>query len=335
MTFKPFRLGSAKVFLPKKTNTQLANNAVSSLVFSASAVTPSDKVNNEVVSDLDTTAQYYFRLAPIGEDRTNGGITSTLPTPQSGPVTVSAGQSITLHIPASGISSVSNLSSAMAMLVWMKKNGGDWKKQGYGYIDADNGFIYSVVTEPLTSAQTYTSAQLDSTTNDPDDLGDRTPYVISYVQLSPKAADGLQINRNPSTVNVSPDTGPDVSFVTSRGAALQFRLLSNGMKEIVNANAGTFSQISINGKTVKQAQMSMQTATALLTGNLPFKIVYPADQSRASEIKLFLNCVAQSQSGNQEQWGRDNVAAVTYNINMASFDTYFLDVPTEVGYLIY
>lgn len=332
MTYKPFRLGTAKVFLPKKTNTQLTATAVASMAYTASAHTPTgDALNNDINPSLDTTAQYYVCMAPIGEDRTNGGITSTKPTAQSGPITVTAGQVILLNIPSSNY--VSNMTGAFAMLVWMKKNSGNWKRQGYAYIDPDNDFNYFVCSEPLTSAQSYTTAQIYSTTNDPDDLGDREPYCVDYVQLTPKTADGLQINRQPTNVGVSPDTGPDVNFVTSRGAALSFRLLANDMKSIVRANAGLFAQSTVSGgHTVSTKNMSLQTATALLTGNLPFKIIYPADSDRVSEVALFLNTVAQTQSASSEQWGRDNVAAVEWNINGVSFDTYLQDVHAEIGY---
>jgi hypothetical protein len=333
MTYKPFRLGTAKVFLPKRTSTQLSATLVQSLTWTASAQTAGDIVQKTANPSLEAGAQYYVTIAPLGEDRTNGGLTCTKPAPMSGPISITdpLTQTITLAVAASSFPT--NMENAFAMTVWMKKGSGNWKRQGYGYIDGENGFNYSIDCEPMTSAQGYTESQLYSITNDDEDLGDRSPYTVEYVQLTPKTAEGLQIDRNPTLVTVSPDTSQDAQLKSASGAALRFRLLSNSMKDIVNANGGTYSSFTsrLDGSTIKQSQMSLQTAVAQLTGNLPFKVVYPIDSSKVAETKIFLNCVAEPQTSSSEQWGRDNVMAVEYTINGIAFDTYLQDVHAEVG----
>lgn len=334
MTYKPFRLGTAKVYLPKKTNTQLSSTIVASLAWTASSTTATDLIVNDANPPLETGANYYVCLAPLGEDRTNGGLTSTKPTPQQGPVTISdpLTDGISLHIAASDYPT--NMKNSFAMLIWMKKNSGDWKRQGYAYIDPDNDFNHMITSEPTAQAQSYTTSQIYATTNDPEDLGSRSPYTIDYVQLTPKTSEGLQIDRQPVGVTVSPDTSQDVQLTSARGASLRFRLLSNSMKDIVRGNAGLFAQFTarVGGATISNSSMSLQSAVALLSGNLPFKIVYPIDSEKVSETKVFLNTIAQSQAASSEQWGRDNVAAVEWSINMISFDTYLQDVQTEISY---
>lgn len=333
MTNKPLTLGPAQVYVPKKTNVQLASTVLSSLTYTASSKSCDDLLLNDINPPLEAGANYYVLLTALGEDRTNGGLTSTLPSPTSGPITIADATTDGIHVNISSANIPANVGNAFAMAVWLKKNSGDFQLQGYGYIDTSNGFNYLITCEPLTTAQTYTSARLYSATNAPDDLGDREPYTIEYLKLSPKTSAGLTVARLNSQVGVSPDTGPDINFTTARGIALRFQLLANGVKEIVQGNAGKFAQYQHGGRTYKQSNMSLSTAAALLTGNLPFKVILPSDSQRVAVIRIYLNTVAQSQAANNEEtWGRDTVATVNWDVNTVSFDAYLQDVDCEINY---
>lgn len=331
MAIQTYRIGVPKVFLPQRLSSDVGNKiaAVHALTFTASAATPTSLLLNDANPDLDTTASYYVTIAPVGEDKTNGGITFGATSPVTGPITVTAGQGILVNV--ANANYVSNMSSAMAMAVFLRKNSGNYQLQGYAYIDPSNDFNYMITSEPLATASSYTAALLQSTTAD-DAIGSRVPYAITYAALTPTTG-GVNVSRDVASVTVSPDNAPDYQLATARGTTITFGLLPNDIKQVVQANAGNYAKYSVSGgHIVETSNMSLATAVALITGNMPLKLVLPPDANRVQEIRLYMGTITQNQSSGAEPWSKTSTTPLQFTFANVLVDALLNDVQVEVCY---
>ncbi len=327
------KIGAAKVRFPVKLSSQLPN--LSTLTFTASATNPADYLLNEGFTALTAGNNYYVMTALLGDDRVNGGVTWSAGSPVSGPITVSGtNPGILLNVAASNYPS--GMANAYAMAVFLAKNGSDFALAAYSIIDRNgNDYNYTLINEPLTSQTLYTSTQLQSPTADyvnALEIGSRAPFGCNF---SPpfRTTGGVNVQRTVDTVNVNPDNSTAYPQATARGTTITFAVLQNSMKNIVLANAGTYASYTVNGgHVVSTSNMSLQTAVALTTGNIPIQLIYPPDENRVSQVSFYLASVTTNPIGSNERWSKDSTTPLNYSVSTTNLDPLFNDVSVELGY---
>jgi hypothetical protein len=157
MSLQSFRIGVAGVQLPVDSATAPATMVAVTLA--ASAISPTDLLNNDVNNILDTAATYQFMVGIVGRDTTNGGLTVGPCSKATGIVSgLTTGQAIELYIPNASLPA--NFQYGMCMAIFMKKNAGSWQLADFGYIDHNGAqdFNHLVVAEPLSSAAAFSAA---------------------------------------------------------------------------------------------------------------------------------------------------------------------------------
>ena len=327
MSSKSFRVGSATVALSVDDSTSIPSCA--SLTFTASAATPTDLLLNDINTALPTSTNMQVIVGLVGRDSTNGGYTVSRTSVSSGNLTVTSGQGILVTVVNANWPA--NFDKAICAAIFLKIGSSDFYLADLAYIDTSTDFKHMIMARPVQGAQQFTSALLQSTTTDTV-LGDRAGLGVTYRNLTPKTSEGLTITRNTSTVNISPDTGPDFTLTTARSVTLSFQLLANDLRDIVAGNSGLYSQYSSGGLNIKESQMSLQTASAKVTGNRPIKVVLPPDNQGIQETRLYLGQLTQNQEGNTETWGRDAFAAIGYTFSAVPTDALLDNVHTEISY---
>lgn len=338
MSTRSVRIGPSRVYFPISTSSVVAGfSGGPTLTWAASTISVTDVLVNSENPKLDETAQYYFIIAPLGEDKVYGGYTIGAGSPVSGPVTVSNNltQGICLQIAASNFTS--NLTMAGGMMIFMRKNSSNYIPHSVAYIDPDgNDFSVTIVNEPIPGAVSYTAAQIQTSVVDATGpFGSRVPYGYQYVALSPTTG-GVTVNFDANQVPVSPDTGPDYNAVAGRGFSFTFNLLANAIKNVIQANAGNYVKYTLPGSTkvVEMANMANQTAIALLAGNKPWKMVMPPDANRVSEVQVFYATITQNQSANTMAWTKTATTPVSFNVQTINVDTLLDDISAVASYSI-
>lgn len=330
MAIETYRIGAAQVYVPSRVNVTVpALTSLTTAMLTAVATTPDDLLNNSTSPTLDTTANYYVALVPLGEDRNVGGLTWAGGSTAIGPITVTDGQGIVVSIAATAMPA--NIDKAFAMGVMLRKNNGTYKLVDYAYIDTDNGFNYMVMSDADTQTG-YSLATLMSTAYDSSypELGDREAYGCTFTRY--RTSGGVEVDINSDQVNLAPDDGTNFSLPTSRVAALRFSIMQNDMKQIVQATAGKYGSFRINGHTISVSNMSFASAIAAVTGNIPFKLVLPPDANKIRQIELFLACISTNAANVTLRWAKDGTTLVPFNVNPVNLDPLLQDVSTQIGY---
>lgn len=328
MPSESFRIGVAGVSLSVNDSTALPS--LVTLAVSASAVTPDDLLLNDVNQSLLTSTNYQVIVGLIGRDTTNGGYTVGYCSPGTGVLTVTSGQAILIKV--ANAAWPANYNKAICAAIFIKEGTSDFKLSEFAYIDTSVDFKHLVKARPITGVSEFTSTLLQSTTVDTV-LGSRAPLGVTYRTLSPTIG-GVTVTRDVASVTVSPDTSTDFTITTARTASIAFQLLPNAIKDVIAGNAGVYAAYTDGGLNIKEAQMSLNTAKALVTGNKPFKLVLPPDALGVSEVRLYLGLLTQNQQGNTETWSRDNTTPIGYNYSTASLDKLTQNVHTEIVYSV-
>ncbi len=326
MSSRTFRAGVAAVQIPLDSSTALPS--LQTLTFSACGAAYTTFDNNDVKSNLDTSATYQVILGLIGRDLTNGGYTIGYCSPSSGNLTISSGQGILISVVNSDWPA--NIGKGVAVAVFLKTGSGDFKLAEYAYLDADVDFKHMVVAKPHTAAITKSSAILRSTTADTE-LGDRAPYGYDWRTLSPTSG-GVKITRNVDSVEFRPDTAQNFNGKTTSTAAISFELMSNDIRDVVAGNSGNYVKFSSGGTSYESAQLSLYSAAVKFLGNRPLRLVMPTNQQGFAETRLYLGQNLQNQEGNEENWVKDDQITVAYSYSPAPFDTLLDNMHTEIHY---
>lgn len=326
MPSQSFRIGVASVSIPVNDSTSVPS--LGSLVFTASAVSPTVLEINDVNQALPTSTNMQVILGLVGRDETNGGYTVAQCSPGSGIVSLTSEQVIEVKVPVGNWPA--NTNKATALAVFLKIGASDFYLADFAYLDLDTDFSFTIKAKPLAGASAFTSTLLQSTTSD-DTLGDRLPKGITYRNLSPTTG-GVTVNREVTSVSVDPDTGNAFGIASTRTASITFQLLANDIRDVVSGNAGVYAQYTSGGYTYKQSKMSLNTAAALVTGNKPLKLVLPPDNNGTQEIRLYLGQLVQNQSANTEAWTKTATTPITYTFSPASIDKLINNQHVEIAY---
>jgi hypothetical protein len=328
MAILSYLLGPAQVFLPQKVSTLVTG--LSGILVTAAATTPSTVFNNSISSSLSTTATYTVAIAPIGNDINGvGGLTCAGGTAATGSITVSAGQGINVTMAANVFPA--NLNLAMFMGVFLNKNDAGYKLVDLAYIDATNGFNYTILHDADTTTS-YTIAQITALTLDATapELGARVCGGVTFTRY--KTSGGVFVDRDVQEVTYKPDDGSNYPIPTTRTAAIRFSILANDMLQTVIANAGTYGAVPVNGHVVTTANMSMQTAVGQITGNLPLMLLMPPDANKVRAIRLYASTIQNNSQGSPEAWEKDNPTLLAFKMVSVSIDPLLTDINTEVVY---
>lgn len=327
MSLRNIRLGPSSVSIPLDSSTAVPN--CSSLTFTASGTTLDDSLLNDVESALDATATYQVIVALMGRDVTNKGYTISVSSLSSGSLSITAGQGILVSV--TNANWPAGFDKAACAAVFLKKNSGNFQLSGLAYVDPSNDFKHMVVSEPLITVPSYTQAQLRTYTTESEGLGDRNPLGYTFSALKPTTG-GVTIAREASTVTVAPDDSADYPIATTRSTSVSFQLLANDIKDVVRAWAGNYAKYTSGGVVYDEAQMSLLTAQAVLKGNIPLKVVMPANSSGKQETRLYLASVLQNQTAWSEAWTKSATTPVSFTFSTIGVDSILIDQSVEVIY---
>lgn len=321
------RNGAKTVQLSKNSSTALP--ALTTLTFSACAITPTELLINDATSDLSASDTYQVMIGLLGRDATNKGYTIGRCSPSSGNLTITAGQVIQVKVVNTDWPT--DFDEAIAAAIFLKINNADFQLAGYGYIDDADDFSHIIMAKPLRVAPKFSNALLQSTTAD-DILGDRAPLGVTYEDFG-LTTGPVNENYQVSTLTVSPNNGPDFPLVTSRGVGVSFSSLINDIREFVRAAAGNYVKYTDGGDVVREAQMSLSTAQALLQGNRPIKLIAPADSDGNQEITLLLGLLTVNQQELTAAWSKTEVTSVNFQFNPASLDKLINNQHTQIVFV--
>lgn len=299
--------------------------SLASLVFSASAITPADFVNNEVRNPL-SAANYQVCLGLWGYDIVNGGWTIGATSGLSGIVPITAGQMIKVIVPNANWPS--GYTGAKLAAVFLKQGAGDPQLCDLMYIDPSNNTEFVIQAKPFGVLPSRSIAFLQGASTD-STFGTRAPYANIDTAVG-VTTQGVTLDRQVTTVTVSPDNSSDYQVVTSRSCNVTFQTLSNDLKTTILGTSGLWAKfLAADGTTVIQnAQQTLLTASAILKGNAYITLDMP-DQSK----KIFVGNLTVSQSAVSTAYTKTAVAPIQFNLQTASIDTLTNGLDTEVSVL--
>lgn len=326
MPSQSFRIGVSTLSLSLDSSTALPSLA--SLTFTASAITPTTLLRNDIKNELSTTPTYQVILGLVGRDDTNQGYTVGNCSPGSGILSLTSGQVIEVKVPNANWPSNYNLAAAVA--VFLKIGTANFQLAGFAYLDDQNDFSYVIKAKPVINAPKFATSLLQSTTSDTT-LGDRAPKGYTFSELSPTTG-GVTVTRETNQVNIDPDTGVAFNVAAGRTASISFQLLSNDIIDVVRGNAGDYVEYTSGGATFKMADMSMTTAVVKTVGNRPLKMTLPPDNAGVQEVRLYLGQLTQNQEGNTEAWTKSAPTPITYTYSPVTLDKLLLSQQTEISY---
>jgi hypothetical protein len=324
-----FRIGVSQIALSQPTGTLIGS--ASGVGFTVTAQAPTTLVLNDVKSALSSVATQVI-LAFLGQDLVNGGYTITQSTSACAAVTPTAGQGLLINIPVANLSAVTNVGNCPAVAVFIKQGAANYVLAEFAYLAGSTDFNHMVVANPLQSAPSgFTAASLTSGASNTI-WGSRLAGGWTFTTLSPTTG-GVTVNRDVSTVSVSPDTAGDFNIAVTRTASIEFSLLPNDVINVVQGNAGNFVQYTAsNGNVIQEAQMSLFTAAALILGNNPMTMLMPPDSNGIQEVRLYLGQLLQNQTSNTEAWVKTATTPIKYTLSAAPIDLLINSEHTEVVY---
>lgn len=317
-----------QIFLGDVDVTAGALPGLNTLAFSASAVTPTTFVQNEVRTDLSAGASYQVAIGLWGYDQTNQGWTIGPISPGSGIVVPTAGQVIRVIVPNANWPA--NTFNTKVAAIFLKKGAGNFQLCDLAYIDPSNDFNFYIGAEPFTGTPTRTWAFLANASGD-STFGSMNPYAMKETAVGVTSG-GVTYNNTVSTVSVSPDDSPDYNIVTSRGSNLTFSSLQNEVVDIIRATAGIFVKADgDNGSSIQVSQSVLLTSSAVLKGNKHI-IVNEQNSDGSPVTRIYLGNLTTSQSEQTLNRTKNAVALVQFNLQTASIDTLTRGMDTVITY---
>jgi hypothetical protein len=302
------------------------------LVFTASGITATNVVNNDVRQPLSQATTYQVMIGLLGYDVTNGGFAVTPTSPGSGVIQLTGTQnSIWIQVPNGNWPA--NYNEAIVAMVFIKSGTGNWQSCDFAYVDQNKQSNFFISAQPLSSAPFFTTSVLQSYGVDPAAVfTTRVAYGNTYTQLGPTTG-GVTFDRGVSTVTISPDNGPDYQAVTTRGCNLTFQTLPNAMIDFVRATSGVFTQAPGDGtSTIRVSQQTLLTAQALLKGNRALQVAMPADSTGVGETRIYVGNLTISQTAVTTSFTKTAQAPIQYNLQTAAQDSLILNMSSEVSY---
>lgn len=301
---------------------------LNSLVFTASAVTPTSFVNNDKRSALDTSATYQVCLGLWGYDNVNEGWTIGRTSGLSGVVSLTAGQVIKDNV--DNAAWPAGATGTKLVAIFLKKNTGNPKLCQLGYLDPENDSNFYIGAEAFSTTPSRTISFLMNASGDTT-FGSMIPYGGVETQLGPTTG-GVTYDRSVSTVSVSPDNAPDYQIVTSRGCNLTFTTLPNDLVDVVRASAGIYIKAAGDGGSViEDSQQTLITAAAILNGNR--HIVVDEQNSDGTAVKrILVGNLTVSQSQLTLNRTKTAVAPIQYNLQTSAVDTLLNGLNSEIAY---
>ena len=311
----------------------------SSLVFSASGATPTDFIFNSADRALLPTDTYQVVVALFGQDQVNGGYAVSWSSPSSGNLKITnPGDVIEVRIPNANWPN-QNFMYAAGAVAFLKINNGNFQRAALGYVDQSDDCIMSIKRKPLSGVPSIPIETLFS--NDPSldktgVCGSRDPRGFNLeIEITP-TTNTINVRRDVSNVNVSPNNGPNYRVKTSSAGTLSFQSLVNDIKTWVMAIGGNYIKwnSTTGSGTYEEADLSLATAQAILQGNMPIKLIMPPDPSTGQqEIRVMFGNLLTNQSEITEAWSKEATTPVMFQYEAAAVDKLMIGGYTEVQYL--
>jgi hypothetical protein len=323
-----FRVGVAGVVVFE--SAALPIDPLTGVDFTASVVTsPTKLFLNDIQTGLPISDSLEVCVTPVGEDKTNTGLTVGPATDESGDLEVTAaGQVIKVVIENADFPT--NFGKGLAA-IWLKEGAGDYKLARFSYVDPAKDFITHVMTRPLATVQEFAYSLLASSTAD-DDLGDRNPEGWNRVRYGPTTG-GVDVERIVDEVTIDIDTSTGFPIATARSTTVSFRVAANDILDIVRAGAGNFVRNTHAGVEYEEALQSLATANARVTGVKPFMLIMPINSRGFQEIRLFIGSLTTNQVGFTQNWGKTGLANTSYVFRTAIQDRLLPDQHCEIVFL--
>lgn len=330
MPSQSFRIGPAQVSIYTPNATLLP--AASGVGFTTALSNPTIYLNSPKKA-LNIGTAYQVIFAFVGHDLVNNGYTVTVASSAAPAVTPTTNNpAIYMNIPAANLPA--GAAGTPTVAIFIKAGNGTYTLNEFAYLDVNSGldFNHTITEQPLFSNPGgYSAATLQAFTSDTV-LGSRSAGAWDKSTLTPTTG-GVTVTRSVTQVTVSPDNTADFQIVTTRTAQISFNLLANDIQNIVQGNAGSFVQYtSTQGKSIQEAQMSLNTAAALITGNNPMALLMPPDSLGNQEIRLYLGQLLQNQSQNEERWVKDGTTPVSFTYSAVAIDKLTNSMNTEIQY---
>jgi len=330
MSTQTIRIGVPQIFLSY--NSSVAVPSLSTLVFGVSSITPTDSLLNDINQPLSTSDTYKVMIGLVGRDATNGGYTVSYCSPESSSQTITSnGQG--LYIRVANAAWPANFDTAVCAVIFLKINSAQYQLAEFAYIDPTGDFNHTIMVKPLRVAPRFQTALLQSTTSD-QILGNRTPLGISLAEITPTTGE-FNFRRPVTNVTVSPNNAPDFQVATSRASGISFQALLNDIKTFVSAAAGIYvTYTDYLGGTVQEAQLSLQTAQAILRENRAVQVFLPPDHNGNQEVRLLVGLLTFNQQELNEAWSKNATTPVNFVFDAASLDRLIPNTHTEIQYIL-
>lgn len=321
------RVGVPSVYLSAPSATNVPSCAT--LVYTASAVSPTVLDLNDVNQPLLTTDTYQVIVGLVGTDAVNLGYTVGYCSPGSGILSISAGQVIQVVVPNANWPA--NFTVATMAAIFLKINNGNFQLAKFAYIDPSNDFVSIVMSKPLRAAANWTATILQSATVDPI-LGSRVPGGITYPSEISPTTGTFTFRRPVTTVKISPNNSADFDVATTRSVGMQFQSLVNDIKAFVDAAAGNYAQVLYNGHIMRDAEQALVTAQAIIPGNKPVLVFMPIDAAGIQEVRLLIGLLTVNQTELEEAWSKTAPTPVTFRFDAAALDKLVTNQHSQISY---
>lgn len=332
MATKTYRSGAIRVYLPSDVPS-ITSNALSTLVYTASAEAWVDRNNNDRRSNLDTSAEYQIILTGVWHDPTNNGLGITAGSPGSGLITVTSSQGIRISVAPGAWPA--NYSYASGIAVWIDKNGADqFKLHSILPPDTSNTWATMVITEPGDDAIVRTAAFLQGTDTD-STFPKRTGLTGVSFDIVGDTQGGITLEDTTDQINYRPDLSTDYALAITRGLRITFSVLNNNLSDFIKARAGEYSKFTVGSSTYEIGLRNYQAAGAIATGNRPVRLIFPIDSHKAAEVLYAYASLKENQSGGSTVFGKTDPPVLDYTIETVNQDTVLQGVFTTASRIVY
>jgi hypothetical protein len=318
------RIGVCQVFLGSNTGVSLPS--MSGITPTSAAVSPAASLNNSTRTPV--SGSYTFVVCLLGFDPTYGGYTLSQCS-SAGSRTVSAGQGVSLTIPASSLPS--GYQNAVAMAIFMGLSGSRYQLWEYAYIPpTGQDFNHCLLANPYTSSMIVPGSIL-STPTASTQTGSMSPTAVAW-QLAGITTGGVDIDRRPETVPISPACYPDYEIIDSRNTTVSFSLLQNDIVNVVQANSGVYVQYAGTNGTIRISHLSPFIAFNSLLAAGPIQLVMPINQRGTSETRTYLGLI--NRSAGPEKWSKTQATPINFILSPAPNDYLLIGTDTEISYQV-
>lgn len=330
MASQSFRAGVAAILFPKDSSIALPN-CTGMAGPSASAIALDDSYYSSIKQPLPTATNLQFRVALMGRNTIiygNGGYSVTPASPATGILQLTGTQAAEIIVPLGNWPS--NFQYAAAVVVYIKIGSRDWQIAGFRQIVDDIDFTTTITRKP-TSSVTFSDVILTTFDTSTKELGDRRPLGYTYDELAPTTEDVL-ITYDTEAIQFSPNNTIDWSGATARSVGVQFQLLNNVLKSLIQSTAGDFDQFTdVNGNVIKEAEQAIYTAQFVAAGNRPLRLVFPINPDGSQETLLLLGLFLTNQKQVQFALSKKKQAPVNFVFEPAGLDAVLNNQATAIS----